>query len=337
MTTYVIRRLLAIVPVLLGVSLVVFLGMKMVPGDVAEIMLGEKGSPEELARLREQLGLNAPLYVQYWRFLRRAVTGNFGRSLRTRESALTEVALAFPTTIELSVVALLVAVSIGIPAGVLAAVRPYSLFDNLTMVLVLIGVSMPVFWTALLLMLLGSLRLGWFPISGILSDGITLQRITGIHLLDALLTRNWVAGKDILAHLVLPAIALGTIPIAIIARMTRATMLEVLRQEYITTARAKGLGSWAVIGRHAFKNALIPVVTVVGLQFGNLLSGAVLTETVFAFPGIGRLAVTSILYRDFPVVQALVLLSATLFVLINLLVDLTYAYLDPRIRLTGAS
>lgn len=335
MTTYIVKRLLAIIPVLLGVSFVVFLSMSLIPGDVAEIMLGEKGSPEELARLREQLGLNAPFYVQYGRFLQRVLAGNFGRSLRTREFALTEVLQAFPMTIELSVVALCVSIGIGIPTGVLSAVWQYSLFDNLVMVLVLIGVSMPVFWTGLLLMLLGSIHLGWFPISGILSDGIVLNRLTGIHLLDSLLTGNWIAFKDVTYHLALPAIALGTIPVAIIARMTRSTMLEVLRQDYITTARAKGVSAWNVVLKHSLKNALIPVVTVVGLQFGNLLSGAVLTETVFAFPGIGRLAITSILYRDFPVVQALVLFSATLFVLINLFVDIAYAYLDPRIRLTG--
>ena len=332
MAKYALQRILQAIPVLIGVSLLVFVGMHVIPGDVAQLLLGDKATPESLARLRQELGLNQPIYVQYVKFLIQAAQGNFGISLRTRQPAWWEVWQAAPMTLELSSLALFVSVIVGVPVGVIAATRQYSLFDSLSMVGVLIGVSMPIFWTGLILMMVFGGTLGWLPIGGILDDSITLQRITGIHLLDAVLTGNWAAFGSVLQHLVLPAIALGSVPMATVARMTRSTMLEVLRQDYVRTARAKGLVETLVLIRHALRNTLIPVVTVIGLELGVLLSGAVLTETVFALPGLGRLAITSLLARDYSVVQAIVMLTALVIVFVNLLVDLLYAYLDPRIK-----
>jgi peptide/nickel transport system permease protein len=293
--------------------------------------MGDKATPEALARLQSELGLDQPIHIQYYRWISKVMRGDFGISLRTRQPAWREVWWALPMTIELALAALVVAVIVGIPVGVLAALHQYSLFDTVSMVAVLVGVSMPIFWTGLVLMMVFGGRLGWLPIGGILDDGISLERITGIHLLDAPLTGNFEAFTSAVRHLVLPALALGSIPMATVARMSRSTMLEVLRQDYVRTARAKGLPERLVVIRHALRNTLIPVVTVIGLQLGLLLSGAVLTETVFALPGIGRLAITSVLARDYSVVQAVVLISALMIVVINLTVDLAYAYLDPRI------
>jgi ABC-type dipeptide/oligopeptide/nickel transport system permease component len=334
MGRYVARRILQMLPVLLGVSIFVFVGMHIIPGDVATLLLGDKATPQELERLQHELGLDQPVYVQYYRWLAKAVQGDFGISLRTRQPAWREVWWALPMTIELSIIALAFAVVVGIPIGVLAAIRQYSLFDTLSMLGVLFGVSMPIFWTGLVLMMVFGGQFHWFPIGGILDDGITLQRITGIHVLDALLQGNWQALTSALRHLVLPAIALGSISMATVARMARSTMLEILRQDYVRTARAKGLAERIVIVRHALRNTLIPVVTVIGLQLGLLLSGAVLTETVFALPGLGRLAITSLLARDYAVVQAIVLITALMIVVINLVVDVVYGYLDPRIQYT---
>jgi peptide/nickel transport system permease protein len=332
MPAYILRRLGLLVPVLIGISIFVFFGLHLIPGDVAQLLLGDKGTPEDLARLRQELGLNKPIWMQYAIFARKAIRGDFGISLRTRRPALDEVWDALPMTVELSIAALLVAVLIGIPLGVLAARYQYSWLDNFSMVGATLGVSMPVFWTGLLLMMVFGGQFHWFPIGGILGESVTLERVTGIHILDGILTRNWPATQSALHHLILPAFTLGTIPMAVITRMTRSAMLEVLHADYVRTARAKGLGERIVVTRHALRNALIPVVTVVGLQFGLLLSGAVLTETIFALPGLGRLVVTSLLARDYSVVQAVVLVTATGFVLINLLVDILYAYLDPRIK-----
>ncbi|MDI7249418.1 MAG: ABC transporter permease [Bacillota bacterium] len=337
MLEFIGKRLLATIPVLIGVSIVVFVGMHLIPGDPAQILLGDRGSPEELAALRAEMGLDRPVWVQYLRFAVNAVRGDLGLSYRTRNPVTRDIADAFPLTIELSVTAMLLAVVVAVPSGVLAATRQYSLFDNLTMVGVLVGVSMPVFWIALLLMLLFGYSLRLLPLSGVIGDAITLGRVTGFPLMDSILTLNWPAAGSVLMHLVMPSITLATIPMAIIARMTRSSMLEVLRQDYVRTARAKGLAERTVIYRHALKNALIPVVTVVGLQFGGLLSGAVITETVFARPGLGRVAVTSILFRDYAAVQGIVLVGATVFVIVNLLVDVLYGVLDPRIRVRGGA
>ena len=308
--------------------------MHIVPGDVADLLLGDKATPEALARVRQELGLDQPIYVQYYRFVANALQGDFGISLRTRQTAWWEVRQALPMTIELSFCALAFAALAGIPIGMLAATRQYSFFDSASMVGVLISVSMPIFWTGLILMMVFGGQLHWFPIGGILDEGMSLPRITGIHLLDALLQGDTQAFWSVARHLVLPVVALGSVSMATLARMTRSSMLEVMHQDYVRTARAKGLASHVVVGRHAFRNVLIPIVTVAGLQLGIMLSGAVLTETVFALPGLGRLAVTSLLARDYAVVQAVVLTAAVFIVLINLLVDLLYAYLDPRIHYT---
>ncbi|RJQ57851.1 MAG: ABC transporter permease [Desulfobacteraceae bacterium] len=334
MFTYIVRRVLQLIPVLFGVSIFVFVGMHAIPGDVATLLLGDKGTPESLARLRHELSLDQPIYVQYVRFATEALKGNFGVSLRTRQPAFTEVWRALPMTAELSLCAITFAILVGVPVGTLAAVRQYSLFDSVSMIGVLVGVSMPIFWTALILMMIFGGRLHWLPIGGILDEGLSLKRITGIHLVDSLLQGDLRAFASAARHLVLPTIALGSIAMATIARMTRASVLEVMGQDYVRTARAKGLRESLVVYRHAFRNSLIPVVTVIGLQLSVLLSGAVLTETVFALPGLGRLAITSILARDYAVVQAVVMVTALAIVVINLVVDLLYACLDPRIRYT---
>ena len=332
MGRYIARRVLQMIPVLFGVSVFVFVGMHIIPGDVATMLLGDKATPQDLVRLQHELGLDQPVYVQYARWVSKAVQGDFGISLRTRQPVWREVGWALPMTIELAILAQIFAVMVGVPIGVLAAIRQYSLFDTTSMLFVLFGVSMPIFWTGLVLMMVFGGTLHWFPIGGILDEGISLERITGIHVLDALLQANWEALTSALRHLVLPAIALGSIVMATVARMSRSTMLEILRQDYVRTARAKGLAERVVIVRHALRNTLIPVITIIGLQLGLLLSGAVLTETVFALPGIGRLAITSLLARDYAVVQAVVLITALMIVVINLVVDLLYGYLDPRIK-----
>ncbi|HYM69328.1 MAG TPA: ABC transporter permease [bacterium] len=332
MLKYVARRLVQLVPVLLGVSILVFFGMHLIPGDVAVLLLGDKGTAADLERLRHQLGLDQPVYVQYARFLAGAVHGDFGASLRTRQPAIWEIGQALPVTIQLSLAALLFAVVFGLAIGVFAARHPRSALDTGAMVGVLIGVSMPIFWTGILLLLVFGGLLGWLPLGSLLDGGMTWHRITGMPLVDGLLTGNSALVRSSAAHLVLPAVALGATSMATIARMSRSTMLEVLNLDYVRTARAKGVGERWVVSRHALRNALLPVVTLIGLQLGLLLSGAVLTETIFALPGLGRLAITSVLARDYPVVQGVVLIAAAIFVLANLLVDILYAYLDPRIR-----
>ena len=332
MWAYVGRRLVQLCPVLFGVSVLVFFGMHLIPGDVALLLLGEKGSEAELERLRHQLGLDQPIYIQYLRFLVDALRGDFGVSLRTRQPVMWEIRQALPITIELSLAALLFAVVAGLAIGIVTAGRPHSALDTGTMILVLVGVSMPVFWTGILLLLVFGGVLGWLPVGGILDTGMAIRRITGLPILDALLQGNWPAARSGVEHLVLPAITLGGALMATIARMARSTMLDVLNLDYVRTARAKGVSESAVVGRHALWNALLPVVTLIGLHLGLLLSGAVLTETIFALPGLGRLTITSVLARDYPVVQGVVVIGAVIFVLANLVVDVLYAWLDPRIR-----
>src|SRR5215217_466974 len=332
MTRYVTRRLLLAVPVLLGIMTAVFIMVQLIPGDPATAMAGDKGSVEQLTRIREELGLNRSLPVQYAYFLKAAFTLNFGDSIRTNQPVAGELRQFFGATIELSAAALIITLVIGIPAGIIAATHRSTLLDYGTMVVALIGISTPVFWAGIVLIYIFSFRLGLFPIGGIIGTGIRLDRITDAYVLDSVLTGNWPALRSSVHHLLLPAFVLSTIPMAIVARMTRSSMLEVLGHDYMRTARAKGLRERLVVARHALKNALIPVVTVIGLQFGGLLSGAFLTETVFARPGVGRYVVTAIGARDYPVIQAVVLLIAVLFVLINLAVDLIYAFLDPRIH-----
>lgn len=332
MWKYVGRRLIQLLPVLLGVSVLVFFGMHLIPGDVALLLLGEKASEAELARLRHQLGLDQPVYVQYVRFLADALRGDFGVSLRTRQPVIWEIQQALPVTIELTLAALLFAVVFGISIGVISARSPHSALDTGAMVFVLIGVSMPVFWTGILLLLVFGGILGWLPLGGILDTALTIRRITGMPVLDALLQGSWPAARSAAAHLILPAVTLGSALMATIARMARSTMLDVLNLDYVRTARAKGVSEGRVVGLHALWNALLPVVTLVGLHLGLLLSGAVLTETIFALPGLGRLTITSVLARDYPVVQGVVVIGAVIFVVTNLAVDILYAWLDPRIR-----
>lgn len=334
MGRYILRRLLQLVPVLLGISLLVFAFLHLIPGDPAVTMLGDRATPAALEVLRERMGLNEPLPLQYLTFLGNLLKFDLGTSIFTGVPIIEEIRTKWPATFELSIVAMLIALVIGIPAGVMAAVRKNSLVDNLMMSGSLLGVSMPVYWLGLLLVYLFAVNLQWLPPSGRIgiNVGYDFEPITGFFIFDALIQGNFQALSDVLSHLLLPAITLSTIPLAIIARITRSAMLEVLSQDYIRTARSKGLKEFLVIGKHALKNAMLPVVTIVGLEFGTLLGGAILTETIFSWPGIGSWIYGGILQRDYPIVQGGVVFVAFVFVLINLLVDISYAFLDPRIQ-----
>jgi peptide/nickel transport system permease protein len=318
--------------VLIGISLAVFLFLHLIPGDPAVVILGERGTPERIAELRIQLGLDRPLYEQYFIFVKNLLTGNLGTSILSLVPVSDELTKRWPATFELAMAAMLFATVLGVPLGILAAVRKNSLFDNFSTIFSLLGVSLPVFWLGLLLAYLFAVNLQWLPAGGRLSvETDTLFRpITGFFVFDALFQPA--ALWDVTKHLVLPAITLGTIPLAILARITRSAMLEVLNQDYVRTARAKGLLERVVVWRHAFKNALLPIITIIGLQFGALLGGAILTETIFSWPGIGSYIYTGIENRDYPIVQGGVVLVALMFALVNLAVDLTYALLDPRIQ-----
>ena len=332
MTTYIARRVLLLFPLLFGISLVTFIGMHVIPGDASSALTGQGVTAADIARVRRQLHLDQPIVVQYGYFLAGIVHGDFGMSLRTHDPVLQDVAQALPTTIQLTLAALVIAVVVGVSAGIVAATHRGSFLDTISMSTVLVGVSMPVFWTGILLLILFGATLQWLPIGGTLDNSVTLHRITGMTVLDSLLTGNVDALRSSVQHLILPAVTLALFPMASISRMTRTTMVEELGADHVRTARAKGLPRGAVVWKHALRNALIPVVTVIGLQLGLLLSGAVLTETVFALPGIGQLAVTSILYRDYSVVQGVVIIAAFLFVIVNLGVDILYALLNPRIE-----
>lgn len=348
MTGYIIRRFLSVPPTLLGVTLVIFLLLRLIPGDPAIAMLGEHASTENVERIREQLGLNRPLFLdrealergdyggffdsQYVLLLGRLVRLDLGDSIHRRIPIANELKLRFPATVELALVSMVLAVMIGVPAGIASAARRNSLLDGVSMIGSLIGVSMPIFWLGLMEIMLFAVLLDWLPVGGRLIHDIDLETVTGLMLVDSIITSNWPALRDVLEHLAMPAIALATIPMAIIARMTRSSMLDVLREDYIRTATAKGLRERTVLARHALRNALLPIVTIIGLQTGSLLAGAILTETIFSWPGIGKWVYDAILGRDYPVVQGGTLLIAIVFVLANLLVDLSYAFLDPRIH-----
>jgi peptide/nickel transport system permease protein len=329
---FTLRRLLETVPVLIGVSVVVFLVLRFIPGDPAIVLLGERATPQNVARLREQLGLNEPWSVQYWRFVQGLGRGDIGRSARSNRPVLEEARSRLPASIELTVAALLVACVAGIGAGIVSATLRGSAADHTSRILSLAGISIPIFWLGLVLIWIFAVQLRWLPPDGRLDADTRYTPITGFVFVDALLLRRPDLALNALRHLILPAIALSTVPMAIIARMTRSSMLEVMRADHIRTARAKGLPERTVTWRHGFKNASLPIITVVGLQVGFLLSGAILTETIFAWPGIGRWIYESILNRDYPVVQGMTLLVAVIFVLVNLVVDVLYATLDPRIR-----
>ena len=331
MIGFIVRRTLVVIPTILGITVIIFMMLAITPGDPAELLLGERATTASLEAMREYLGLNKPLYVQYGIFLKRVAKFDLGETIWTRQKVYIEIMERFPATIELTLAAMIISSFLGALLGILSATKQYSWFDYVSMLGSLFGVSMPVFWLGLMLMLVFSLTLGWFPMSGRLGVDIDLTTITNFHILDAILTKNWAALKDALMHLALPAIALSTIPLAIVARMTRSSMLEVLRQDYIKTARAKGLSEVKIVLKHALRNGLIPVVTVVGLQFGILLGGAILTETVFAWPGIGKWLFDGVVKRDYMVIQGGTLLVATIFVIINLIVDVLYAVINPRI------
>jgi peptide/nickel transport system permease protein len=331
MLPFIIRRILIVIPTLLGVTVIVFLMLRITPGDPAELLLGERATPVALDAMREYLGLNEPLYVQYGMFIKRAIRLDLGETIWTREKVSNEIGQRFPATIELALVAMFISCFFGIILGIISATKQYSWFDYASMVTSLLGVSMPVFWLGLMLMLLFSLTLGWFPMSGRIGVETDLPIITNFFILDAILVRDWSALGDALMHLALPAIALSTIPLAIVSRMTRSSMLEVLRQDYIKTAKAKGLSQSKIVLKHALRNGLIPVVTVIGLQFGILMGGAILTETVFAWPGVGKWLFDGVVKRDYMVIQGGTLLVATTFVIVNLIVDVLYAVINPRI------
>ncbi len=335
MFTYVLRRLGLLVPTLLGLSILTFSLVHLVPGDPAAVMLGERATPEALTALRAELGLDRPLHEQYGRFLGGLLAGDLGRSLKTREKVVVEIGNRFPATFELALAAIVFAATCGVAAGLLAARKRRSFFDAAVMAGSLAGVSMPIFWLGLLAILLFSVQLGWLPLAGRIDPSLAVPRATGFLLIDTLLAGRFDSFIDVARHLVLPALVLGTIPLAVIARMTRAAMLDVMTQDFVRTAWAKGLSEQRVILVHVFKNALIPTITVIGLQFGYLLGGAIITETIFAWPGVGRWLVLAVSARDFRAVQGGVLLLATVFVLVNLVVDLLYAVADPRVRLAG--
>ena len=329
---FVLKRLALLAPTLVGVSLLVFLMIHLVPGDPAQVMLGERANAETLAALRAEMGLDRPFHVQFGRFFDSLLRGDLGRSIRTHEKISTELLQRFPATCELTFASMILAAAGGIVAGLLAAVRRARFLDYASMIVATAGISMPIFWLALMLILLLAVYLPLFPISGRLSPHLHVVPQTHFYLLDALLSGNLRAFGDVLWHLALPTMALSTVPMAVIARMTRASLLEVLGEDYIRTAWSKGLAKRAVILRHAVKNAFIPTLTVIALQSGYLLGGAIITETIFSWPGLGRWLFLAVQARDFRAVQGGVLLLATVFVTINLLADVLYAWLDPRIR-----
>lgn len=331
------KRFLGIIPTLLGLSLFSFGLIRLVPGDPVLTLLGERGgSPEVYQQMKKNLGLDRSLPVQYGLFIKKAVHGDLGQSAITQRPVLEEFFDRFPATFELGCMSLLISILIGVPLGILAATRRNSFMDYSVMSVSLMGYSMPIFWWGLLLILFFSVHLGWTPVSGRMSVLYDVKSVTGFMLIDTLLsgeaTERRLAFWDALKHLILPSVALGTIPLANIARMTRSSMLEVLNEDYIRTARAKGLSSFYITYVHALRNALIPVTTVIGLSFGSIITGAILTETIFSWPGIGKWMVASVTARDYPVIQGGVLIIAILVVSVNLLVDLTYLLINPKLR-----
>jgi peptide/nickel transport system permease protein len=330
--SYAVRRSLTVIPVLLGVSILVFSFVHLIPGDPATAMLGEKATPERTDAVRKQLGLDLPIPQQYLFYMGKVLRGDLGVSIVRGDPVLPDILRRFPATVELATSAIIVALVLGIPIGIVSAVWHHSVIDSLSRVGALTGVSIPIFWLGLMLAWLFGVELGWFPTGFRLDAGTTLHPITNFLILDSILLRDWAMLRDTIRHLVLPAAALGTIPLAVIARMMRSSMLEVLSREYIRTAEAKGLRQSAVVFHHALRNALLPVLTVVGLQAGSLLAGAILTETIFSWPGIGRWVYESIGARDYTIVQGTSLFIAVLVVVVNLVTDLLYAAVDPRIK-----
>ena len=333
MLAFLLRRIVLIVPTFIGVTLLAFALIHLIPGDPVENISGERGmDPARRERLLREFGLDKPLPLQYFEYVGQVLRGNLGTSLTTHEDVSAEFLTLFPATIELAFFALLFSVVVGLPAGIVAAIKRNTVADYAVMGVSLTGYSMPIFWWALLLILFFSVHLGWTPVSGRIAVQYDVSAITGFMLIDTLRAGDLGAFRSALSHLILPSIALGTIPLAVIARMTRSSMLEVLREDYVRTARAKGLPRWQVIVVHALRNALIPVITVIGLQVGLLLSGAILTETIFSWPGVGNWLIHGVQSRDYPVVQGGILLIATIVISVNLVVDMLYGVINPRIR-----
>ena len=348
MFRYIFRRVLSVLPTLIGVTFVIFMFQRLIPGDPAIAMLGEHATDESIERIREQFGLNRPMFLdrealvegdipgffdsQYIRYMGRLSRLDLGDSIHRRIPVWETLTLRFPATVELSLLSMIIAIIIGVPVGIVSASRRNTAIDSISMVGSLIGVSMPIFWLGIMEIMFFAVILKWLPAGARLSIGIEIESITNLYLIDSLITGNMEGFRDALSHIIMPAFALATIPGGIIARMTRSSMLDVLQEDYIRTARAKGLGGRLVLYRHALKNAALPVVTIIGLQAGTLLAGAVLTETIFSWPGIGRWVYDAILGRDYPIVQGGTLLIAIVFIGVNFLVDILYALLDPRIR-----
>ncbi len=332
MLRVVAKRIILVIPTLFGLSLLLFLWVRNLPGGPATALLGERATPEAVAQINEAFGFNRPIIEQYFIYMQRILSGDFGVSIATGRPVLTEFALRFPATIELTIVALIFAIGIGVPLGYVAAKYYGKATDHVSVVVSLIGITIPVFFLAFILKWIFAVRLGWFPPDGRQDSRIDATHVTGFWVLDGFLTGEYDAAWDAMMHLILPAIALGTIPLAIIVRITRASVLEVSGADYVRTARAKGILERTIRDRFVLRNAMLPVVTTIGLQLGLLISGAVLTETVFAFSGIGRFLAQAIFARDFPVLQGFILFIAVLYALINLLVDLSYSLIDPRVR-----
>jgi peptide/nickel transport system permease protein len=332
MFAYSIRRVGQLIPVLFGVSIVVFCIVHAIPGDPAQVILGEHASKQAIANLRLQLGLDKPLYIQYFHYVWQLLHGDLGTSLLTQKPIAQEIGPYLAATAELTLFSMVFATVIGVNAGILSAWKRNTWFDYVTMVIALIGVSMPIFWLGLLEQWLFALKLHWLPVLGRMDPRDPVNSVTNFYLIDTLIGGNVSQFWDVVQHLILPGVALGTIPMAVIARMTRASMLEVLKQDYVRTARAKGVHNFWVIYKHGLKNSFAPVLTVIGIQLGSLLGGAVLTETIFGWPGVGQYMYNAIGFRDYPVIQSGILVLAAIFIVVNLIVDLLYAYLDPRIR-----
>ena len=333
MLRFILTKILYLIPTFLGITLIAFAFIRVLPGDPVLLMAGERGvSPERYAEISAQLGYDKPIWQQYLTYLGNLLQGDFGNSIVTKKPVLTEFMSLFPATIELGVCAILIATLIGVPVGVIAAIKRGSWFDQISMTGALVGFSMPIFWWGLLLIIFFSGYLGWTPVSGRISLMYFFPPVTGFMLIDSLLSGQSGAFRSAVSHLILPSVVLATIPLAVIARQTRSAMLEVMGEDYVRTARAKGLPPSRVIGIHALRNAMIPVITTIGLQIGVLMAGAILTETIFSWPGIGKWMIDSISRRDYPVVQSGLLLIAAIVMIVNLIVDLTYGLINPRIR-----
>jgi len=325
------RRFISAIPVILGISFLIFILMHLAPGDPVTLLLGDDATPADIERTRREWGLDKPLLAQYWDFLSRAVTGDFGRSLKFNEPVMKLVVERLPATLELAFASLVVAILIAVPLGVYSAIKHNSLLDHAGMSVALIGVSLPNFWLGIMMIYFLGGQLNLLPVAGRIEYGIEFQSITGLYLVDSLLAGNFSGFRSALQHLLMPAVTLGSSLAAIVTRISRSSVLEVMRQDYVTTARAKGLSEKDVIWRHILRNSLITIVTILGLQLGALLSGSVVTETVFSFPGIGDLLIQSISARDYKLTQVLILMFAVTYFAVNLLVDLLYSWIDPRI------